>query len=286
MISICIVTLNARIYLKRCLESIPDALSSLRYEVIVIDNGSIDGTSELIKKKYPNINYIKNKKNLGYTIPMNRAISMAKGEYVLQLNPDIELSKKSIYLLVNYMNMNKKIGICIPKIIDENGNFEKSSRRGIPTPWATVTYFSGLSRMFSDNRKFTQYRLEHLNEDAISEVDAVSGSCMLIKSNVIDDIGILDEKFFAYQEDSDFCFRAKQANWKIVYNPQSTITHFTGRGGSKSYPMKTILEWHRSYYYYFNKHLSKNYSKLFNFFYIIIMMTKMASTTFLYFLKK
>tara|TARA_Y100001970_G_C14073826_1_gene770900 strand:- start:590 stop:1138 length:549 start_codon:yes stop_codon:yes gene_type:complete len=182
--------------------------------------------------------------------------------------------------------MNKNIGICIPRIIDANGDFQKSSRRGIPTPWAVITYFLGLSRLFSKNKIFTQYRLEHLDEYKISEVDAVSGSCMLIKSGVVDDIGILDENFFAYQEDSDFCLRAKQANWKIIYNPESTITHYTGRGGSKSYPMKSILEWHRSYYYYYYKHLSENYSIIFNLFYTIVMIIKMAFSTFLYFVKK
>lgn len=286
MISICIVTLNARIYLKRCLKSIPKAINSLEHEIIIIDNGSVDGTSDLIKKKYPNAFYRKNRKNLGYTIPMNQAISMARGEYILQLNPDIELSKDSIYRLVKYMNKNKKIGISIPRIVDANGDFQKSSRRGMPTPWAAITYFSGLSRLFSNNKIFTQYRLEHLDENTISEVDAVSGSCMLIKSSVIDDIGILDENYFAYQEDSDFCFRAKQADWKIVYNPESTITHYTGRGGSRSYPLKTILEWHRSYYYYYNKHLSENYSILFNLFYKIIMIAKMTCSTFFYFVKK
>lgn len=286
MISICIVTLNARNYLKRCIESIPEALSSLDHEIIIIDNGSMDGTLDLIKKKYPNILYRRNRINLGYTIPMNQAMSMARGEYILQLNPDIELSKRSIYLLVKYMNMNKNIGICIPRIIDANGDFQKSSRRGIPTPWAVITYFLGLSRLFSKNKIFTQYRLEHLDEYKISEVDAVSGSCMLIKSGVVDDIGILDENFFAYQEDSDFCLRAKQANWKIIYNPESTITHYTGRGGSKSYPMKSILEWHRSYYYYYYKHLSENYSIIFNLFYTIVMIIKMAFSTFLYFVKK
>jgi len=286
LISICIVTLNARKYLKRCIESIPEALSSLDHEIIIIDNGSMDGTLDLIKKKYPNILYRRNRINLGYTIPMNQAMSMARGEYILQLNPDIELSKRSIYLLVKYMNMNKNIGICIPRIIDANGDFQKSSRRGIPTPWAVITYFLGLSRLFSKNKIFTQYRLEHLDEYKISEVDAVSGSCMLIKSGVVDDIGILDENFFAYQEDSDFCLRAKQANWKIIYNPESTITHYTGRGGSKSYPMKSILEWHRSYYYYYYKHLSENYSIIFNLFYTIVMIIKMAFSTFLYFVKK
>ena len=286
MISICIVTLNARKYLKNCLDSIPKALDSLEYEIIIIDNGSSDGTTDLIRKKYPDVKYRRNKKNLGYTIPMNLAISMSRGEYVLQLNPDIKLSKKSIYLLVEYMSINKTIGICIPRIIDGNGNFQKSSRRGIPTPWAVVSYFSGLSRLFSSNTLFTKYRLEHLDENNISEVDAVSGSCMLIKRRVIEDIGVLDENYFAYQEDSDFCFRARMSNWKIIYNPVSTIIHYTGKGGSKSYPEKTIYEWHRSYYYYYNKHLSKKYFILFNWFYKIIMITKMNLSLFLYLVKK
>ena len=280
------MTLNSRRYLYRCLESIPKALNSLKFEIIIIDNGSIDGTSDLIEKKYPDIIYKKMNRNIGYTIPMNHAISLAKGKYILQLNPDVELSEKSIYSLVQYMKMNKEIGICIPRIIDGNGDFQKSSRRGIPTPWAVATYFSGLSSLLPNNKKFTQYRLEHLDENIISELDAVSGSCMLIKSRVFKDIGKLDEKFFAYQEDSDFCLRAKKASWKIMYNPKHTVTHYTGKGGSNSYPMKKMLEWHRSYYYFYKKHLSKNYSILFNLFYSLVMIMKMVLSTFLYFVKK
>ncbi len=286
MISVCIVTLNTRKYLKRCLDSLPKAFGSLNFEIIIIDNASNDGTIDLIKECYPNVVYLKNNKNLGYTIPMNQAISIAKGDYILQLNPDTELDANSISIQIEYMEKNEDVGICIPKIIDGNGDFQKSSRRGVPTPWATISYFLGLSRLLSENVFFTKYRLEHLDENTICEVDAVSGSCMLIKREVIDQIGMLDEKFFAYQEDSDFCFRAKKANWKILYNPASKITHFTGKGGSKTFPILSLFEWHRSYYYLYKKHLSNNYSKIFNLLYAFIMIIKLLISTSIYLLRR
>lgn len=274
-VSVCIVTLNAAKLLKRCLDSIPAALSSLDYEIIIVDNHSTDNTLKMLRQYYPNITLIKNKYNKGYTGPMNQALSIAKGFYLLQLNPDTELSPDSINTLFKYMEKNTDVGICQPRIIGDDGSFQKSSRRGIATPWATITYFLGLSTLFPNNPRFTQYRLEHLNEYKLIEVDGVSGTCMFFRSKLIEDIGYLDEQFFAYQEDSDYCLRAKDKGWKIIYNPTVSISHFQGLGGSASQPMRSIFEWHRSYFYFYYKHLASNYLIIFNWFYVLVMAAKL-----------
>tara|TARA_B100001105_G_C22219682_1_gene369086 strand:- start:91 stop:744 length:654 start_codon:yes stop_codon:yes gene_type:complete len=209
---------------------------------------------------------------------MNQALSQAKGTYLLQLNPDTELSPGSINALYEYLQGNPDVGICEPRIIGDDGHFQRSTRRGIATPWATITYFLGLSTFFPNNPDMTQYRLEHLDEYVLSEVDGVSGTCMLFRRAVLNDIGYLDERYFAYQEDSDYCLRAKEKGWKIIYNPVVTISHSRGHGGSGTQPMRSIFEWHRSYYYFYYKHLAADYPLLFNWAYTVMMVGKLILT--------
>ena len=284
-VSICIVTLNARFLLKKCINSIPIAMAELSYEIIIVDNNSSDGTIEMLQTFYPEIILIRNLKNDGYTKPMNQALEKAQGDYLLQLNPDTILSHESVLLLFQYMEAHTKVGICEPRIIGDNGLFQYSSRRGIATPWATITYFLGLSTIFSNDPRFTQYRLEHLDENIISEVDGVSGTCMFFRRSVLKEVGYLDERFFAYQEDSDYCLRAKKKGWKIIYNPITTFYHSRGHGGSGTQPMKSIFEWHRSYYHFYKKHLAKDYFFLFNWIYILMMVGKLIFTEIKHILK-
>ena len=126
---------------------------------------------------------------------------------------------------------------------------------------------SGFSSLFPKSKFFGGYLLNYLDENAIHEVDGVSGSCMLIRRRVIEQVGYLDERFFAYQEDADYCFQVKKAGWKIVYLPQAQIVHYGGQGGSRVQPYRSIYEWHRSYYLYYRKNLAKDYFFLFNWFY-------------------
>ena len=124
---------------------------------------------------------------------------------------------------------------------------------------------------FHRDKKYTGYHLNHLNADDINEVSGVSGSCMVIRNNVIDDIGYFDEQYFAYQEDSDYCLTAKNNGWKIYYYPESIVKHIGGQGGSHSVRSRAIFEWHRSYVRYFYKHFANDYPNIFNIFYLIIM---------------
>ena len=201
-VSIIIPHLQGFEILNECVSSIKEEISD-NYEVIIVDNHSKDDTIRMLENFYPQFTLIKNRINKGYTAPMNQALRRAKGSYLLQLNPDTKLSPGSINTLYHYLEMDPTVGICEPRIIGDDGLFQRSTRRGIATPWATITYFLGLSTVFNKNPKMTQYRLEHLDEYTLSEVDGVSGTCMLFRRKVIDDIGYLDERFFAYQEDSD-----------------------------------------------------------------------------------
>jgi hypothetical protein len=273
--SICIVNLNAGKHLGPCLSSLKDTLGDMSFETIVVDNHSRDGSNRYIQSNFPETKLIENKRNEGYTRAMNQAMDYASGEFVIFLNPDSTCEPDALKKLIYFMETDSSIGICGPKVLNDDGTFQKSCRRGIPRPQAVFSYFLGLSNKYPNNINFTGYHLNHLDENEVNEVEAVSGSCSVIRKDVIEEIGLLDERFFAYQEDSDYCFRAKDKGWKIFYYPESIIYHIGGVGGANSFPFRAIFEWHRSYYKLFIKHFSKDYSPIFNLIYFLIMFSKL-----------
>lgn len=255
-LSFCIVNLNAGGFLRDCLDRLPGAAGDLPWEVIVVDNGSTDGSRDMLAREYPQARAIYNDQNLGYTRPMNQALQAARGDYLVQLNPDTLPGEGMFVNLVEYMEAHSLAGICTPKVLNRDGSLQHQCRRSAARPWDTLTYFLGLARLFPKSPLFARYLMTYLPEDEIAEVEAVSGSCMLIRRAVIEQIGYLDERFFAYQEDADFCFRARQAGWKIMYVPQAEIIHYGGHGGSRTEPYRGIYEWHRSYFNYYRKNLA------------------------------
>jgi GT2 family glycosyltransferase len=284
-LSICIVTYKARDWLAGCLDSIHENTQLAEYEIIVVDNGSQDGTEELLSQNYPQVRFIGNDNNLGYTRPMNQALQSAQGEYLMQINPDTKVLPGAIDKLLSFMDENSQLGICGPKVLNRDGSFQKQCRRGEPRPFAMISYFLRLSSLFPGSEVFGAYLLEYEDEDAIIEVDALSGSCMLIRKEVIDEIGYLDDQFFAYQEDTDICTRARQAGWKVCYYPEAQIIHYGGQGGSRVEPYRSIIEWHRSYWLYYKKHLAEDYFFLLNWAYYLLMAIKLALSLLVNFLR-
>jgi GT2 family glycosyltransferase len=294
-ISICIATLNASDFLRNCLRSIyeqssqlniiadepiaadqPDRRSILNIELIIVDNGSTDSTIDMLQSEFPAAKLIKNDANLGFARPINQALEASLGKYMLLLNPDTIVLPGAINELVAYVESNPEVGICGPKVLNRDGSLQKACRRGVSRPWAAFSYFSGLSTLFPRSKFFGGYLLNYLAEDETHEVDGISGSCMLIRRQVSEQIGYLDERFFAYQEDADYCFQAKNSGWKVVYLPTAQIIHFGGQGGSRVQPYRSIYEWHRSYYLYYRKNLARDYFFLFNWFYYFLMGLKLV----------
>ena len=266
-LSICIVTQQARDYLRDCLTSIAQNPPSIPYEIIVVDNASTDGTREMLQAEFPAVQVIVNDHNTGFTAPTNQALRQGRGRYLLPLNPDTLVFPGALQTLVEFMDSHPQAGICGPKVLNADGSLQKSCRRGDSRPWAVFSYFLGLSRLFPRSKFFGGYHLNHLPEDEINPVDGVAGSCMLIRREVVNQIGYLDERFFAYQEDADYCFQARQAGWLVYYVPTARITHFGGRGGTRVQPYRSIVAWHRSYWLYYHKNFAKDYFFLFNWLY-------------------
>ena len=299
-LSICIATLNASDYLRNCLRSICEQSSHLNWvgatpaapeqpfespdtgnprldlELIIVDNGSSDDTIAMLNREFPAVRLIQNDRNMGFARPINQALRASQGNYMLALNPDTIILPGAINEVVQYLEAHPDVGICGPKVLNRNGTLQKACRRGVSRPWAAFSYFSGLSSLFPHSKFFGGYLLNYLDEDEVHEVDGISGSCMLIRRQVVQQIGYLDERFFAYQEDADYCFQAKKAGWKIIYLPTAQIIHFGGQGGSRVQPYRSIYEWHRSYYLYYRKNLARDYLFLFNWLYYFLMGVKLV----------
>ncbi|MBI5966093.1 MAG: glycosyltransferase family 2 protein [Chloroflexi bacterium] len=279
-ISVCIVTYHARDLLRDCLRSIYGTAGSFPFEIIVIDNHSEDGTVEMLRDEFPNVHLTVNDENTGYTRPNNQAMRESRGRYIMLLNPDTLVKPAAISELMEFLDAHPEAGIVGPKVLNRDGTLQKQCRRSEARPWDTFCYFSGLSKIFPHDKRFAGYLMTYLSEDTAHEAEAVSGSCMLIRRKVIEQIGYQDEKFFAYQEDTDFCRRARLAGWKIFYNPSAQIVHFAGEGGSGVRPFRSIVEWHRSYYLYYRKHFAKDYWFVFNGIYYLGMLMKLGISLF------
>jgi len=264
LISLCVLNLNAASYLRGCLDSIPAAADGLEYEVIVVDNGSDDGSQELIEREYPGARLIRNPANTGYTRGMNQALREARGRYLVQLNPDTISHPGAFRALYEWMEAHPEVGICSPKVLNRDGTLQRQCRRSAARPWDVISYFSGLWKLFPRSPFFGRYLITYRGDDETFAVEAVSGSCMFIRRAVTEQIGLLDEVYYAYQEDTDFCVRARQAGWQVYYYPGAQITHFGGQGGSTYRAAHAIYQWHRSYYIYYRRHMAPRYFFLVN----------------------
>lgn len=263
-ISVCIVSFNSRDYLKDCLDSLRRQPPFPNMEIIVVDNGSRDGTVEMLRSGFPEVKVIQNNENLGYTVPMNQALQIAQGRYLVQLNPDTLVREGAFAVIFHYLEEHPETGVCTLKVLNRDGTLQRQCRRSEARPWDVLSYFLGLWRVFPRSRFFGRYLLTYLEEDKIAEVEAVSGSCMFIRREVIEQIGYLDERFFAYQEDTDFCVRARKAGWKVEYVPLGEVVHLGGHGGTRVQVYRSIIAWHRSYELYYRKHLAGQYFFLVN----------------------
>lgn len=275
-LSICIVTFQARTYLHECLTTLYEETVDISKEVVVVDNGSNDGTEEMLNAEFPEVQLIKNSSNTGYTAPMNQALRASSGRYLVQLNPDTVTLPGTFQNLIGFMDQNPRAGICGPKVLNEDGTLQGPCRRGEPRPLAVIGYTFRLGRLFPKNKILNEYLLSYRDENETHQVAGVSGSCMVIRREVVEQIGYLDEKFFAYQEDADYCRRARDVGWQVFYVPIAQIIHYGGKGGSRVQPWRSIWEWHMSYFRYYRKHLSRDYIFLFNWLYYFVIGSKLV----------
>ncbi|MFA7326318.1 MAG: glycosyltransferase [Candidatus Kapaibacterium sp.] len=236
-ISIVIVNYNVKDFLSQCISSIHKSTTNLRYEIIVVDNASTDGSEVIFgeqSKSEDNFYYIYSKSNLGFGKANNLGFNEAKGKYTLILNPDTLLEPDTLQVMYDYMESNPDIGTSGCKVLNLDGTFQSACRRGFPTPWASFCKLFGLQRLFPKSKLFAKYNLSYLNEDDTNDIDALIGAFMFTRTDVLKQINGFDESFFMYGEDLDLCYRIKQAGYRVTYYPKTTITHFKGESSKRS----------------------------------------------------
>ncbi len=231
-LSIIILSYNTIELLKNCLQSVLNSdLANYAMEVIVVDNNSSDGSREYLEElkiKSEKLKVILNKKNIGYSGGNNVGLKYAQGKYVLFLNSDTVVEPKAFRKTLDYMEKKPEAGALTPKTILFSGGMDPDCHRGFPTPWASLTYFLGLEKLFPKTRLFGQYHQLYKDLDKIHEIDAGFGTYLLTRKKIIDQLGGWDENYFFYGEDLDLFYRIKQAGWKVIFYPEPLVTHYKG----------------------------------------------------------
>lgn len=262
-LSIIIVNYNTPELTLDAIKSIHDSESQYSYEVILVDNHSSDNSVATFRDVYPHIQIIENQSNLGFSKANNQGIRIAQGRYVLLLNSDTLLESDTLQTMIQFMDDHPQAGASGCKLVLSDGSLDKACKRGFPTPSAAFYYITGLSKRFPNNPRFNQYQLGHLSDNEHHQVDSLVGAFMLVRRATIDQVGMLDEDFFMYGEDIDWCYRMKEAGWEIHYYPKTKITHLKG-ASSRRKPMKIIYEFYRAMYLFHHKHYRKRYNGLVN----------------------
>jgi N-acetylglucosaminyl-diphospho-decaprenol L-rhamnosyltransferase len=258
-VSIVVLNYNTRDHLRACLEGLSEV--GLDVEVLVVDNASSDGSAEMVQGEFPWVRLIRSPRNGGYAFGNNQALRQARGEAILILNPDTLLPAGAVAALLDKLREHPESGIVGPKLLRPDGSMHLACRRSFPTPLVSFYRFSGLGRLFPASSRFGRYNLTFVDPDAPIEVDAVCGACMLVRHEVMERVGLLDEQFFMYGEDLDWCLRTRQAGWTVRYEPSIVVQHQHG-AASRQRALRTNVYFFRAMDLFYRKHYVQRYHPL------------------------
>ena len=232
-------------------------------EIFVVDNGSEDESVELVKREFNCVNIIANSQNLGFSKACNQAIVRSQGDFVVLLNPDTLITEDALSRLANELAADDDVGAVGPKILNLDGTLQLACRRSFPSLKSAFYKLSSVSKFFPKSKSVSEYNLSFLDADQPADVDCLSGSCLMFRRVLIDEIGLLDEATFMHAEDMDFCFRIKSAGYRVAYLPSSVIFHKKGVASSKR-PFRTAIDLHRGMSWFYKKHMACNHSNFIN----------------------
>jgi GT2 family glycosyltransferase len=241
-LSVIIVNWNTRDLLRECLKSVLKQTKGLDYEVLVVDNGSSDDSVRMIKKAFPWIKLMENRENLGFSKANNQAIRRARGEFILLLNSDTKIAENAFKKMVDFARANPQIGVLGPRLLNADGNSQAST-----APF----YFLGVAFL----SLFGGDRFLRSSPQKAKKVDWVSGSCFLIRRELLDKVGGLDEQFFMYLEEMEFCYRAKKVGFETWFLPWARVYHLV-RGSSPEGKQKVIWWTYENFVYFYQKHFA------------------------------
>jgi GT2 family glycosyltransferase len=256
-LSLVIVNYNTAHCVGACLASIERHLADVPHEVCVVDNASVDDSVALLQREYRHVRLLCNERNLGFAAGINRAVHATTGRHVLWLNPDSALRDGGIVELLRFLNANPRVGIVGPRIVNADDSLQLSCRSFPSYRTALFHRYALLTRLFPGNRFSDQYLLTNWDHTSVRQVDWVSGACLLHRRQLWEELDGLDERFFMYCEDVDFCLRARQAGWQTWFHPGMCVRHDIA-GSSRSGRVRATLVRHQSMWRYYRKHFGPN----------------------------
>ncbi len=251
-LSVVILNYNVKHFLELCIKSVQRAIASIDAEIIVVDNASTDGSKEMMEALFPNIKYIYNEANYGFTVANNIGVKHAKGEYICILNPDTIVGEDCFISILSTYQKLEKPGILGCKLIDGSGNFLPESKRGVPTPWVAFTKIAGLYKLFPKNLLFNQYYAQHIKPTQIGETDTLVGAFMFMKKEHFTMVGGFDEGCFMYSDDVDLSYMIQKKGLKNYYIGNISTVHFKGESTDKN--QTYITRFRDAMLFFYKKH--------------------------------
>lgn len=252
-LSIILVNWNAKEFLINCLHSIYSTIYEMSYEIIVADNESNDGSQEMIRETFPLVKLICSGNNLGFAKANNLCIKQSRGQYICLINPDVIVHGDSLNLMVGYMNGHPDVGMLGPKVLNPDLTLQKKNYKRLPTYWNTLCRATSLDTLFPTSRLFGSTFYSAELADSPCDIEVLAGCFWLIRRSALNKVGLLDELFFMYDEDTDWCKRFWDAGWKVRYFPNASIIHYGG-GSSSNIPIQSYIILRRSSLLYWKKH--------------------------------
>jgi O-antigen biosynthesis protein len=262
-VSVIIVNYNVKYFLEVCLHSTLRALNGWYSEIFVVDNNSKDGSAELVRTRFPSVILIENKENVGFGRANNQAVALAKGTYILFLNPDTVLPEDFFEKTIAYMDANPQAGGIGPRLIDGKGDFAPDAKKSFPSLSVALFKGTGINKLFPSSTYFNKYYAVHIGEHETAPVDALSGCCMMMRKTAIEKAGgAFDEDYFMYFEDGDLCYRIRQAGFMNIYYPETTVIHYKGESTKKT-TLSYVKVFNEAFAIFARKHYSRRYAQAF-----------------------
>jgi hypothetical protein len=251
-ISIIIINWNTKEILLDCLKSLEKETSSYPREIIVVDNGSSDGTQAAVRALFPAVRIIENNENLGFAKANNIGIMKSSGRYVCLVNSDVIVIENCLQQLITFMDSNPNIGISGPKTMSTDFSIQNTCRK-LPTLWTTFCGAAHLNKIFPESDVFSNVHMAFFDHYSIRKVEGLAGCCLMIRKTALDQVGLFDEQFFIYSEETDLCKRFWNAGWEVVFYPYASIIHHHGASSSKD-PIRFNVEQMKSQMKYWKKY--------------------------------
>jgi GT2 family glycosyltransferase len=253
-VSIIVVNWNTCDFLRACLKSVYQQAIGVTFEVIVVDNASADGSAAMVESEFPQVKLIQNDTNKGFAAANNEGITIAKGKYVLLLNSDTVILNNAIDKTISFADAHPKAGVVGCRVLNPDRTLQLTCFM-FPSVLNMLLSATYLYKVFPRNRFFGRERITWWNRDDEKEVDVVTGCFMFIRRQAIEQVGVMDERFFVYGEETDWCYRSKRAGWKVLFTPEPQIIHFGGQS-SKQIAPKMALQLRGSILQFMHKHHS------------------------------